>query len=111
MTHRGGVTLILKLYERSNFIIYFYRLYFRFLDFIKHKFNGKPERENGEHNTFARKMHPQITRKFICFSLGFIQLFHSQIAVCRISLHLLLAATHTRVSHKWKSMHGGIKRF
>jgi hypothetical protein len=50
-------------------------------------------RENGEHNTLARKMHPQITRKFICFSLGFIQLFHSQIVVCRLSLHLLLAAT------------------
>lgn len=49
-------------------------LYYIFIDSIfgrsDYKFNGKPERSGRrgmEYNMLARKMHPQITRKFICF--------------------------------------------
>lgn len=91
-----NTNFFLKLSSASTFI--FIDSIFGFFDSIKHKFNGN-QRESEEHNTLARKMHPQITKKFICFY--YAQRFYSQTL---IPLHLLLAVapkwTHKSIKHK-----------
>lgn len=81
-----NTNFFLKLSSASTFI--FIDSIFRFFDSIKHKFNGN-QRESEEHNTIARKMHPQITKKFICFC-------YVQFLTVKLSFHYICC---------WQSQH------